>query len=240
MKYYLAMAVIQLALGLKVYGQKHIAAEKLLVQTQKFYGKSDLLYNGNIYQPGKRGAKGNPFFCNEFLVSTLNISGDTFCTVYSKYDLADDRLIIACTNDSGKWIIYIAEENRVKEFYLGNKKFVRADTVLEKHALKGYFSTIQEGRYKVYIKYRKKFIDTYDDITPYGYYSETKQEYYVWDGYQLRPFTDKTSFLQLFEEQKKLLRKYIRKQRLSFSVMNNEQLIRLMQYCNEIYGTKKI
>jgi hypothetical protein len=193
------------------------------------------LHSGEIYRPEHTNAKGNPYFLtNDYSPATVTVRGNTFENITAKYNIETDQLIILTPADSNSVTIIAIKQNWIDSFKIDNHLFVNISNYDSTKILKGYYELAYRGKKSFFIKYNKKFIDTYNDLSPSGFYSVVKKTFFIFDGIKFIYVKNKKMFLQLFSENKPVVKKYIRRNKIKFSGASTFQLNKLMQFCDGI------
>lgn len=218
-----------------INAQENPGYRKLISETNNIYGSNDLLHSGEIYRPEHTRAKGNPYFStNDYSPASVTVRGNTFRNVTAKYNLEIDRLVILTPVDSNSITKITIKQNWVDSFKICNHFFVNISNYAPSETLKGYYELVYNGKKSFFIKYNKKFIDTYNDLSPAGFYSVLNSSFFVFDGVKFMPVKSKKMFLQLYNENKTLVKKYMRENKIKFLKASVAQLNNLMQFCDGI------
>lgn len=222
-----------LFLSICLNAQENLSYGKLISETNAFYGSNDLLHSGEIYQPEHSRAKGHPYFlANTYAPVTITMRGNTFENVTAKYNLETDQIIILTPADTNSITLIAIKQNWVDSFKINNRLFVNISNYDSTKNLKGYYELVYHGKKSFFVKYNKKFIDTYNDLSPNGFYSVLKKTFFFFDGVKFICVKNKNGFLQLFSENKLIVKKYFRNNKIKFSDASTPQLNKLMQFCD--------
>jgi hypothetical protein len=219
--------------GLKA--QENLNYRKLINQTNAFYGSNDLLHSGEIYRPEHTYAKGHPYFLNNnYSPATVTVKGNSFDNVTAKYNIETDQLVILTPVDSNAIMMISIKRNWIDSFKINNHLFVNISDYDSSNTAKGYYELAYSGKKSFFIKHNKKFIDTYNDLSPNGFYSVPKTSFYIYDGAKFFPIKSKKNFLQFYSEKKTAVKKYMRRNKIKFLKSSTIQLNQLMQFCDGI------
>ncbi len=82
-------------------------------------------------------------------------------------------------------------------------------------------------------KYKKTYINFYNELNPFGEFSSQVSTNYIYHENKLIKANSKKMFLSHYEHQKKEIRKFMRKNGINYKRANNESLKKLMQFCYE-------
>lgn len=217
-----------------VHAQTHSALQDLVDTTNKFYKASDLLNLGEIYNPEHVYAKGHPYFItDEYTLASLTVNNTSFDKIKARYNIATDQLIIKARVDSGLLVNTVTKEDWVHSFKINEHFFVSVSKLYPDKNVKGYCEQVYKGKQVFFIKYRKKFIDTYNDNTPEGFFSVVKVNKYIYENGIFIPVDSKRSFLKLYKD-KKAIRKFMHDNKINYSRATTVQLHTLMQFCDAL------
>ncbi len=202
-------------------------------QTEQIYSTDDLLVNGQFYVPEKPRAQGSPYFGNKgFQEAALSIKGRLFEKVKIKYDLANQRLILQTTLESGQYVPVMLNNELVDSFHLAGTHFINA-----RHydaSVSGFYALVYEGRFSFLIRYEKSFRAVYDNQTPNGSYTDSKANYFLYRDGKLTALNGKKNLLKYFSPVKSLVKTYLRKNRIKYQKADTRTLNQLMKYCDSI------
>jgi hypothetical protein len=229
--YIFSVSGILLSWGVKA--QDNSNYRKLINKTNTFYGSNDLLHSGEVYHPDHLRAKGNPyFFTNEYSPALVTVRGNVFENVTAKYNIETDQLIILTPADLNSITTISIKQNWVDSFKIQNHLFVNISSFDSTKTLKGYYELAYKGKKSFFIKYNKKFIDTYNDLSPSGFYSVVKTSIFIFDGTTFIPVKNKKKFLRIYADNKATVKKYMRINKILFSKATSAQFKQLMQYAD--------
>jgi hypothetical protein len=212
--------------------QENPNLKKLLDTTNSFYGSSDLLNLGEIYQAEHVYARGHPYFItDDYTLASLTVSNTEFGDIKARYNIASDQLIIKAKVDSGLLVSMVTKNDWINSFVINNHFFVNLNKLYPGKEVQGYCEQVYKGDNIFYIKYKKKFIDTYDDNTPEGFFSVLKVNKYIYTGDIFIQVNKKKDLFKLYRD-KKSIKKYIRTNKINYSKASSDQLKQLMQFCD--------
>jgi hypothetical protein len=215
-----------------IFAQENKELKNLIVETNNYYGANELLYLGEIYQPSNPFAKGSPYLTDRFLPAKIIVKNNVFENITAKYNIETNQLLALAKTDSGKIVLINLKENWIDNFILDNHNFVNISQYQPTLNIKGYYELVFSGKKNLFIKYSNSFINTYTDLTPNGFYSKIKKSLYLSDSTDFILIKNKNHFLNLYVKNKNEIKKYMRKNKIRFSKASNNQLNKLMQYCD--------
>jgi hypothetical protein len=221
-----------LLFSIRCTAQENQDLKKLKDTTNSFYGSSDLLNLGEIYQAEHVYARGHPYFStDEYTLASVTVSNTTFENIKARYNIATDQLIIKARVDSGLLVSMVTKGDWIHSFMINSHLFVNLNKIYPGKEVQGYCEQVYKGDKIFYIKYKKKFIDTYDDNTPEGFFSVLKIEKYIYTSGTFIPVNKKKDLFKLYGN-KKSIKKYMRTNKINYSKASSSQLKTLMQFCD--------
>lgn len=220
-----------------IFGQENKELKKIITETNNYYGPSDLLYLGEMYEPSNPNAKGDPFLIPRYLPATLTIKNNVFESISTKYNIETDQLLAMSKTATGEIVLINLKENWVDNFTLDHHYFVNIIQYQPNLDLKGYYELVFSGEKNLFIKYSSSFINTYSNATPQGFYSTVKRRMYLSEANNFILIKNKKHFLNLYAKNKNEIKKYMRKNKIKFSNASSIQLNKLMQYCDGLSDT---
>ncbi len=193
---------------------------------------NQILYNGRVWENLYYMVKEDQFlFSKVFLPGSLTIRGKTFTNVSIMYDIYKDEIL---TPISPRGILQLNKE-MVDSFSLRfqNKSylFIRMPEDSLK-GLKGYLNVIYKGKTALYIKYEKK-IEKLGDEGKYDKFYQVRQIYLVKDN-RINLITSKRDLINVLNEDKELIKDFIKKNKLTVSKENPESYIPVIRYFDTI------
>lgn len=220
------------AVSLSGFTQTDPAVQKLIDTTNFYYRASDLLNLGEIYRPEHSYAQGHPYFItDEYTLASLSVGNTSFEKLKARYNIATDQLIIKARVDSGLLVNMVTKEDWINSFSINGHFFVNSGKLYPDKDVKGYMEQVYKGKQSFFIKYRKKFIDTYNDATPEGFFSIVKTNKYLYNNGIFILVDKKRTFLKLYDD-KKSIKKFMRENKIVYSKASAIQLNLLMQFCD--------
>ena len=218
-----------------INGQSPGTLTMLSEYTGEVYGTNDFVVNGRKYLPDHYNAKGNPYFLSEnWTKSTLIVDGKKYGEQDILYNIDVEKVILKTTiNDS--IIVFVMLNNEfVNSFYLGSHYFVNAATIELGDYFPGFIEQVYSNSFTVFIRHQKSFVSEFTKNTPNGFYSATKSVNYIFNNGQIHKLPTKRSLLEYFSPQKKEVKTFMRKNKISYKRADYSQLYKLFNYCDEI------
>ncbi|RRB03787.1 hypothetical protein [Larkinella rosea] len=222
-----------------VFGQNASADSSFREQAVRYahtryvYSTADQarLYNGAEYVGHLPSIKGYPYVDSLWRVGTVTYDGVTYENIRLLYDLVDDVVVVPHIDS-----VYRIQLQGIKisRFSIPNHTFVRIvrDTAHNVGLRTGFYDQLYDGRSKVLAR-RIKTINTelVQNAVKEEYLSVTY--YYIGKNGLFYPVKSKRSVLNLFADQKKVLRKYLRENRIKFAKDREAAIVKLAQQYDE-------
>jgi hypothetical protein len=174
-----------------------------------------LLYNGRAWRNLYYKVREDQFlFSTEFLTGSVTVEGKTFNNLPLKYDIYNDELltitdhgIILQLNKEMIDLFTMKYQNQILNF-----KRLDADSI---NSLSGYVNVLYNGSTSLYIKYRKEILllaveNKYDIFNQINRIFVAKNE-------KIFKVDSKGELLKLLEDQKHLVRSFIRSNKIRIS-----------------------
>ena len=201
--------------------------------TNKIYGSSDLLNLGELYVAEHVYATGHPYFItDDYTLASITIHDNYFDKVKARYNIERDQLIVRVSVDTGVYVTMVTKDDWLHSFSINGHYFVSVNELQPIAEVHGYCEEVYKGKRSFFIKYRKKFIDNYNDLSPMGFFSVMRTTKYVYVNKMFTPVNSKKEFLKLFPEHIAEIKKFMRKNKIRYSRASIAQLGALMQYCD--------
>ena len=207
--------------------------EVLIQYTEKIYGPDDLLINGVKYQPKNSKVNGNPDFeWDNSKQTKLFIKGQVYLNIDLRYDISLDQLILKKVLANGYERHIILNASLIDSFCLGNFFFINVPEQKDNSVKFAYYEKINAGKDLLLKKYKKIIINIYDDVNPNGKLSSQKYTYYIYNHNGLTKVSSKKAFLNFYRRNRKEIGKFMRENGIVYKNANNEELIKLMNFCH--------
>ena len=206
--------------------------DSLRADFDKLYGLDVLLTNGKKYFPDNNPVIGNPFWrSNDPFLADLTISGKTFKNQSIKYNLNKQEFLLLYTNYNGQQGQIILNTSAIDSVNTGTYKFILN---VFPEIKQQFVQLIHQGHISCYIGWYKEL--KFNTLGPYAGFEYTKDfrmPYLVYDG-KVYHFINKASFLRIFNlKERASIRKYISSNRFRFRKMDENNLRKLIAYCDE-------
>jgi hypothetical protein len=179
-------------------------------------------------------SKGNPYFeTSNNSRSRILLEKKEYDNVRIMYDIWEQKLgfIVESTDKNG--LILELNNQVITRFYLDGKVFVN-HSKLQLLPQTGFYEEIFSGNHiKVYARWSK----TLTNISSDNYsceFSIQKRSLFFEINKKRVDVTSKNNFTKIFTENRKKIKTYIRKNRISFAKSKNDDLVRLFEYVDNL------
>ncbi|MCB2196685.1 MAG: hypothetical protein KQH79_12555 [Bacteroidetes bacterium] len=207
----------------------------LINQAEKIYTANDQLINGAVYPIPNPRIKGNPYLTDMWTPSVLYINSNTYSNMFIKYDLTIDNIILKIEVDEEVEQLVNLNKYQIDSFKLGNSKFINSTTIKNDNESPTYFEELGTGTYSLYVKYEKVFIKEYNNITPYGKYSSTRKDLFLFYNKQLHSVDRKSAFLDHFSANEQAeIKNFMKKNKINYRKATNDELKKLIKFSNAL------
>jgi hypothetical protein len=210
--------------------------QNFLSKVDDYYGLDDRLINGYVYQFPNPMIKGHPYLLDDqWYDATLYILGKQFHNQQIKYNLLEDAVVLKAAFDEDVYKMIQLNRNQLDSFRLTDRLFINSRHVSNLEKEKGFYEKISEGTLSYYRHYSKKFIDKYDNASPYGKYSSVQNGKYMLQNGKYQDVTRKRHFLNSFsKEQRKEIRSFLSAKGIRYNKASSRELKLLLNYCNKL------
>ena len=199
------------------------------------YGTNDFVVNGRSYIPDHYNAKGDPYlFSDKWVESTIVIEGKKYGNQEILYNIDTEKLILKSSQKINEEVLLVLNTEFVDAFYFGEHYFVNGYKNFPDRIFPGFVEQVYSGNFVIVIRYQKSFISNYTANAPNGFYSGTKSAIYISEEGTLKKLPTKKALLDYFLDQKKEIKKFIRKNNIKYKKANAIQLNKLFSYCDTI------
>ena len=203
----------------------------------KAIGENAHLYNGSeylqyiVYNPAKDR---NPYFQNIFMQNgTLMYDGTVYHDIPMTYDLYKDVLISFRYN----WNYRIRLiTDKVGFFDLAGHHFVlvKEDSTANLPDGKGFYEKLYDGKSLTVLAKRKRKREERLYSAEFTTYFFENDHYYIWKDGNYFPVNSKSAVLDVFRDKKKDIRKYLRKNNISFKPSPENGIVSAAAYYDQL------
>ncbi len=230
--------------------------QKIILHFDSVYGVDNLLINGKIFMYPNYNAKGDPFFYGESIKECdVFIKNKKFSNLPGLYNITEDQLIVNSIINNNKISVEL-NKHLIDSFYIShivgrkntelryntkhsidqdraNSNFVISKTFINIPGV-GFFEEIFNGRDQLLKKYFKTFSDKVSQENPHGSYTGQKTKLYIYRDFNIIDIGTKSKLIKVYSYHKKEIKRFIRDNKFKFNVAKNEDLIKLMNFCENL------
>ncbi len=211
--------------------------DELLEYAGAVYGSDDMLINGRIYVPQHTLAEGHPYFeTADWVLGNVFVRGHEFEDNKLKYDIELDEFVLYIEDKYQRKNYLVLNHHYVDSVRLGKYLFVNTAIYPPIATDLGYTELVYDEGLVFVVKYKKDFKKQYSESKPYGEYGKQYADrYIVMDG-NIHKVTSKRAFLNFFENEKREIRRYMKKQKINYNKAGSGTLKSLVAHCHEIHS----
>jgi len=208
----------------------NLFAQEDLPSNYSYY--NDLLY-GVVYEPVNYNSIGHPFYLKDKIYqANLHFDGNTYKNVSLKYDLYNQKIVLYQDYNSSKYRFIELNINLVDSFELIDENS-NVHYFLPQSAFKNLNSNIKfvELIYKnkiCYIVGRKKTFTELAQELKNKFYE--KNSNYIIIHNNLILIDSKGDILNVFEDHKKDIKRFIRRNKIKIKEIKSTDLLRIIKY----------
>jgi len=198
-------------------------------------GRNSGLYSGYRYKTRivHRRDVGHPFLISEgWKRGSIEYDGVNYANVSLMYDVVYDKIVVQNAYNFLK--IELINE-RVSSFFMRGHNFVNLshqNTSGSSIPQPGFYDLLYDGEVKVYAKRRKEAIKKLESgitVTKFN----TIDKYFIYKGGKYFPVKSKSSVLNVFDDQKAELKKYLSKNKIRFNKYRESAMIELARFYDD-------
>lgn len=193
-------------------------------------GEDSRLYNGREYIRNGTSAKGIPFFEWDSLQhGTLEYNGIFYADILLEYDLLQDQLVI---RDRESNILISLVSRNTPRFSIGpcSFRYIGPGTRLPET---GYYQELYSSGSVVLLARKRKTLVHPSSLEEQAHYAELNSYYVILEG-NVSKVANRKDLLNVFGDKKDELRKFIRKNHLSFKNQFETSLVQATAYYEQI------
>lgn len=191
-----------------------------------------VLVNGKKYLFFPINVVGHQYLnSQDFEKGSVVINGIQYDSLMLNLDIYNQQLVLRFTNLQGATQVLSMSNAWVTKFSIGRDNF---EFKSMEDGTKRIFQVIGSGNIKILYSWSKT-MKLNPSSGKYDFSRPQKKSFLLIDS-ELKAFKRNRSFLKCFDDdQKKLLKNYLRDNRLKISRLNKYQIEDLIFYCNKIY-----
>ena len=209
-------------------------AQTPVLSSNQIYGLNPLLYNGKVYTYFyAANTKGSQFLDGpEFVNGSVQIRGKNFSGILLNYDVYNQKVVLKYKTRMNNLMEIVISEAWLESFNLDGKYF----EILSFPGIKSrIYQVIGQGRYRILYTWSKTYaLDHTYGATNFAF-SKPVRESYLQLGDKLMHYKSNRNFVALFgPENKSLLNKYLRKNKIKVRKSGQQVSLQLINYCNTL------
>jgi hypothetical protein len=191
-----------------------------------------ILYNGRTWRNLYYKVRGDQFlYTTEFLPGSVTMEGKEFNNIPVKYDIYNDELLTI--TDHG---IILQLNKEMVDFFTMNYqnqilKFKKLDAD-SLNSLSGYVNVLYDGGTSLYIKFRKEILLLAVE-NKYDMFNQINRIFVKKDG-RIFKVDNKRELLKILEDQKQLVRSFIRTNKTRISRKNPGSFKPVIEYYDRL------
>jgi hypothetical protein len=209
-----------------------------LQQVTAFYfntiGESALIYNGNEVLEYSNKGESYPFYeSDKFVMGSMISNGVYYDDIPLLYDLVHDKLIVLDFNKIFK-VEQISE--RIENFSLHGHGFVRLsqDSMNKSIITTGFYDRLYNGKSVALFVKRQKMVTEILKETQTELVFIARNNYFIRKNNNYYPVSDRGSVLNVFEDKKMVMEKFLKKNKIRFRKNPEYAMIRLAEYYDSL------
>lgn len=208
-----------------------IAFEKTVSIYDEQIGTNSILFTGSNYYDHNIGVKGHQYFYDDYWEQGKVIyEGNTFDSIFMKYDIYRDLLLLEHFNNDGYLAPIQLYSKKVSSFNLLNHDFIRLEKDTLSKIREGFYDLMYDGvNMKVLVKRRKETVHT-NEINTIGEEFIQKDKYFIRKKGSFYQVKKKGSIIKVLEDRKKEIKSFIRKNNFRFKYNPDIQLVEVVKY----------
>lgn len=213
---------------------QQILFNQIYLAAELEYGIDQELVNGVLFENIYLYAIGHPYFlADSFNNGRVVYHRKLYPDLLLKYDLYDQQVIVNYTS-SDMQVIFILPKKFISEFNIGNKKFVKR-SVPGKEDDRIYQSIGEVYPVEILYTWEKIRTNSYHNFLPSYEFGEDKKSSFLLINSNLLAYNRNGSFVSKFpEKNQKLIKKYIRENRIRVKHSTDSEMESLIRYCNSL------
>lgn len=220
---------------LQTNSENDLILKNLKTHTDNIYRLNDLLVNGKLYRPLNANANGSPYFQNDKLwrKSKLFIKGTEFSDQNILYDIENDELIANIINSDGNTKNIVLDQDFIDSLWIEDHFFINISPFTEEQ-IKGIYEQVYHGRFKALIKHHVTYKRVINYNSPNGYYDDPETSLFILAGKRLIKIPNKKSLLNYFENDKKEIGRFIRRNNINLKTASIFEYFTLFKICDDL------
>lgn len=199
-------------------------------------GSNSMVNTGNSYFDSFTGIKGHQYFLNDYWEEgSVVYEGHFFDSIYLKYDINQDQLLIEHFNSDGYLSPIQLYRSKVSSFELMGYSFIwlKKDTISNLRT--GYYNHVYKSRDLEILIKRKKLIVSTNEIGAIGEKFIESDKYYIKKDNLYYQVKKKNSIIKVFSDRKKEIKNFIKRNNFRFKINPDNQLVEVVAYYDSLF-----
>lgn len=197
--------------------------------------RNTMLYTGISYYDPHSTIKGHQFFGDDYWEQgSIDYNGQHYDSIYMKYDIFKDQLLVENFNSSGFLSPIILDQTKVHSFYLMKHHFIMVEADTTSILRTGYYDLMYAGNDLQFVVRRRKEIVDSNEISSIREEFAIKDRYYIRKGGDFYRFRNKNSLLKVLKDHKKELKAFIKRSALPSTMQPDVLFTEIIKYYDSL------
>lgn len=205
-----------------------VAAEQV-----EFSGSNARVYQGYEYVPYFLPVSGTPFYpSEEWQNGSVEFAGTWYHDLSLMYDIYKDQPIL---QSADKMYRIALSKDMVQRFILANHTFVQIlknDSAGSGNMTSGFYEVLFKGKASLFVR-RVKIVNVPTEPGMSRNYQES-DTYYIYKRGTYYPVRTNNSVLKVLNDQKSAIKKFIRKENISYKEGREAPILAILRYYDQI------
>jgi len=212
-------------------------ADSLKRYVQMKYGLDQELVSGFQYYVRFVQYNGDPFFPEDaFFEGSVSIRGLQYEDVGLKYNCFSQSLILEYTDSRDGYNLVRLNNTHIDSFRLGTHHFQKISLFSEEAM---FYQILSSGQLKCFIHWEKDIQSINNSIQYTHVYTRSLGTYYLNYGDRIQAFTNRKSFISIFEGSMQTeIKKYFKRQHFSFRKADLTDIQNLLDFISQLEETQ--
>ena len=240
----LTLALSGLNLGVTLFAQSvknnqvnHVtgALAKAITLYDREMDINTMLYTGVSYYDPHTTIRGHQFFGDDYWEQgSIDYNGQHYDSIYLKYDVFKDQLLVENFNSSGFLSPIVLDRNKVYSFILKGHHFIKIEADTTSILRTGYYDLLYQGDELQFVVRRRKEIVDSNEISSVRQEFAVKDRFYIKKGEAYHRFRNKSSLLKVLKDHKKELKAFIKSNSMLSTMQPDVQFTEIIRYYDSI------
>lgn len=226
---------------------KELCAQRIYISENEFFelkeyfdrlnGPDYNLLNGRQYNPPFAGNSHPYFNTDRYRPGIILLNGESYDSILINYDINDQQVILQLPGwISGPNNKVVLNREMIDYFKIDGRTF-RLMSLPETGS--SFFQVISSGEISCYLLWTKNLYRSSTSSNARYKYLKQSRGIYLQKEDQLFHVKNKSSFTSIFDEAyQKEIKGFIRREKIRFRNVSEEELVDLMNFCIELSGSR--